>query len=298
MANITQTLVDDSIPVMVAATALQYLKGNTVMMNLVARDWDSEVAEAGQSVKIPFTGALSVNAKAADTDITLQTPADTAVTVTLDQHNEVSFVIEDIAEAFSRPDYMEAYTNDAMAVIAEEIDTDLLALYSGFSQTIDATAGLAEDDLRETARQLDAAKVPQSGRNLVLHEDAAYEARGIERIINRDYAEAVGRLNAANFIGNAYGFDMYLDQQVAVATSQAKNIAFHRNAIAMVVRPLPVAQPGQGVSQATVSEDGMSVRVTRSYDHDKLGNKLTIDVLYGVAELRDNHAVVISTTEM
>jgi hypothetical protein len=34
-----------------------------------------------------------------------------------------------------------------------------------------------------------------------------------------------------------------------------------------------------------------------SYDHDYLGAKFTVDMLWGVAELRDNHGVAISTEE-
>ena len=49
------------------------------------------------------SGALTVNDKAANTAVTLQTPDDSAVSVTLNKHKEVSFLIEDIARAFARP---------------------------------------------------------------------------------------------------------------------------------------------------------------------------------------------------
>ena len=134
MANITQTALGDSIPTIVAAEALGYLKSNTVLARLVSRNWDSEIATYGSAVKIPFLGDLTVNAKAADTVVTLNAPADTGVTVTLDQHNEVSFIMEDVGKALARPDVMSGYIRDALAVVAEEVDVDLAALYSGFSQ--------------------------------------------------------------------------------------------------------------------------------------------------------------------
>lgn len=296
MANITTTLVNDSIATMIAAEALGYLQANTVLAFLVNQDYSNEVATHGQSVKIPFTGALSVNDKAADTDITLQAPADTAVTVTLDKHKEVSFVIEDIAEAFSRPNYLQAYASDAMSVIAEQIDTDIAALYATFSQSIDATAGLAEDDFREAARLLDSARAPQVGRYMVLHEDAAYETRGIDRVINSDYRQSLGALAAANFLGDFMGFRLFMNQNIPFSTD-LKNLAFHRNAIVMATRPMPLST-SPNVAQTIASEGGFSVRVTRSYDHDKLGEKFTLDVLYGVAELRDNHGVVVRTAQI
>jgi hypothetical protein len=47
-----------------------------------------------------------------------------------------------------------------------------------------------------------------------------------------------------------------------------------------------------------MDEDGMGLRTTVSYNADHLGVQVTIDVLYGVAELRDNHGVVVRTTEI
>lgn len=298
MANIGSGELSNSFATIVAAEALGYLKANTVMTRLVARDWDDEVATHGQSVDIPFTGSLTVNDKAADTVVTLQTPSDTKKSVTLNQHKEVSFLIEDIGRAIARPDYLSAYMEDGMKVMAEQIDSDLTALYSGLSQTIDATGGLAEDDWREARRQLNAAKAPLSDRYAVLHEDAEYELLGIERAVNRDYAESLGRAASAAFTTRFMGFDVFLDQKIAVATGVAKNLFFHKNAFVLASRPLPPAPPGTGVLQRVMDEDGIGLRITLSYSADHLGVQVTIDVLYGVAELRDDHGVVVSTTEI
>ena len=53
MANITSTLLDNSIPTIIAAKALGYLKANTVLARLVNRDWSNEVARYRQIVTIP-----------------------------------------------------------------------------------------------------------------------------------------------------------------------------------------------------------------------------------------------------
>lgn len=300
MANIGVAELSNSIATIIAASALGALKANTVMTRLVARDWDADIAVHGQVVRIPFTGALSVNDKAADTVVTLQTPSDTKVDVTLDKHKEVSFLIEDVGEAFSRPNYLTAYTADAMIVMAEQIDSDLTALYSGLSQTIDATAALAEDHFREAQRQLNSAKAPLANRSAVLHEDAVFEVLGMERFVNRDYAELEGdpRGLMRAYQGFFMGFDVFLDQQVTVAAVQAKNLFFQRNAFVLATRSLPPAPAGTSVIQTVMSEDGMGLRVTISYNPDHLGVQVTIDVLYGVKELRDSHGVAVSTSEI
>ncbi len=298
MANITTTELSVNIATIVAAEALGYLKANTVLARLVNRDFENEVAVHGQTIDIPFTGSLSVNDKSENSDITLQTPTATKVSVTLNKHKEISFVIEDFGRALARTDWLTAYAGDGMARMAEQIDSDLAALYSGFSQSIDATTGLGEDDFREARRLLNSAKAPLGMRYAVLHEDAEYEMLGIERVVNRDYAESLGRAAADAFTGRFMGFDVFMDQMITTATSEAKNLFFHRNAMVLATRPLPPAPQGAGVIQTVMNEDGLGLRVTLSYDHDKLGVKITIDVLYGVAELRDNHGVVVRTAEI
>ncbi len=298
MSNITASLVGDSIPTIVAAEALGYLKANTVLARLVNRDYSNEIATYGQTVTIPYGGALSVNDKAANTVVTLQTPNDAVYTLTLNKHKEVSFLIEDIAKAFARPDWFSRYMQDGMMVLAEQVDGDIAALYSGFSQSIDATAGLAESTFRNGRRLLNSAKAPITQRYAVLHEDAEYEALGIERIVNRDYAETLGRMAADSFTGRFMGFDIFMDQKIATAGGEAKNLLFHRDAIVMASRPLPPAPAGAGVVQRVMDEDGIGIRVTMSYSPDYLGVQLTLDILYGVAELRDNHGITVRTSEM
>ena len=298
MANIGTGELSNSIATIVAAEALGYLRANTVLARLVNRDYDNEVATHGQTIDIPFTGSLSVNDKAADTVVTLQTPSDSKVSVTLNKHKEISFLIEDIGRALARPNFLQAYMADAMQVLAEQIDGDLAALYSGFSQSIDATTGLGEDDFREARRLLNSAKAPIGQRYAVLHEDAEFEALGIDRVVNRDYAESLGSMAADAFTGRFGGFDIFMDQKIATATSEAKNLFFQRNAMVLATRPLPPAPQNTGVIQAVMDEDGVGLRTTVSYNPSHLGVQVTIDVLYGVAELRDNHGVVVRTTEI
>ena len=44
-----------------------------------------------------------------------------------------------------------------------------------------------------------------------------------------------------------------------------------------------------------MDEDGIGIRVTMGYNAAQLGVQVTIDCLYGVAELRDAFGVVVTT---
>jgi len=296
-AYIDLTTNAEALPTIVAAQALGALSSNMALMRLVNRNYDNEVASYGQTLNIPIRGSLTANAKSEGSDVTINAPTYTKAQVVLNQHYEVTFGEEDISIMLSRPDSIEGYATDAVIVLLEKIEATIAALYATFAQSIDATAGLAEDDFREAQRLLNSAKAPMSNRWAVLHEDAFFEAQGIERIVNRDYAESLGSIAADRYQGRAYGFNIFLDQNIAVATAECKNLFGHPDSIVFVTRPMRRTSLPT-VAQATMAENGVVLRVTRWYNAQALSEQLTMDVLWGVAEMRDNHAVVVRTTEI
>lgn len=298
MANIGVGELSTAIATIIAAQALGYLKANVVAAQVINRDFDNEVAVHGQVVDINFRGALTANAKAADTATTKQTPSTTAVSVTLDQHFEVTFILEDIGKALARPEIMEGYIEDGIKVLAEKIDATVTALHSGFSQTITATTGLGEDDFREGRRLLNAAKAPLTDRWAILHEDAEKEALGIEKLVNRDYrGDQANQALSDGFLGRFSGFNVVMSQNITVATT-VKNLFIHKNAAVLVMRPLPPPPEGTGIIFTVMTEDGFGIRVMIGYNLDHLGVQVTLDALWGVSELRDDHGVVVVTTEV
>ncbi len=301
MGNITTTQLNDSIATLIAAEVLGYLKANTVLAQLVARDTDFVPAEKGQTIQIPVAGSLTANDKAQGSAVTLQQPADSSVQVTLNKHKEVSFLLEDYAAALSRPTWFEIYMQQGVDTIVEQIEGDIAALYSGLSQSIDATGAngpLDLADFTEARRLLNAAKAPLTNRYAVLHEDAEKQFFGIEQAINDSYRDALGGAMAESYTGRFAGFRTFMSQKIATAATECKNLFFHKNAFVLAMRALPLAPQGAGVIQKVMQEDGVMIRVTVSYNPDYLGVQVTVDVLYGVAELRDSHGVVVRTTEL
>jgi len=63
------------------------------------------------------------------------------------------------------------------------------------------------------------------------------------------------------------------------------NFAFHRNAIALVNRPLATVPPDMGARSAVVNFNNLSLRATLSYDAENQGILVTIDTLLGVKVL-------------
>ena len=91
---------------------------------------------------------------------------------------------------------------------------------------------------------------------------------------------------------------MYQSQLVpAVAGTpvSTKNLAFDPGAIILAMRGLPDAPAGSGAQTSVVNDpvSGLTLRCTIAYNAANLGVQCTIDVLYGVAKLRNEKAVVV-----
>lgn len=63
------------------------------------------------------------------------------------------------------------------------------------------------------------------------------------------------------------------------------NLAFHRNAIALVSRPLALPMSGTGARAGVANFGGLSMRVVFTYDGNKQGTLVTLDTLLGVKVL-------------
>jgi len=88
---------------------------------------------------------------------------------------------------------------------------------------------------------------------------------------------------------------VYLDRplEVAVANNDkvfpgpygALNLAFHRDALALVTRPLALPDTRMGVMAAVVPHNGIGMRVLMQYDINAGGTVVNCDILAGVAVL-------------
>ena len=166
--GITITEVDAAIPEFWANVALGALKANTVMANLVNRDYSDAVATKGDVVNVIQRGNLVVNDKQTGKQITLQTPTNSKIPVTLDKHKEISWLIEDTASAKAIQSAVD-YVTDAAIALGEQIDKDLLSLYSALTlQSGTATTDLSVATILDAREKLNIAKAPVAGRYFVI----------------------------------------------------------------------------------------------------------------------------------
>lgn len=83
------------------------------------------------------------------------------------------------------------------------------------------------------------------------------------------------------------------DAAVNIGPAGSYSMVFHRNAIALVTRPLATPRAGTGALSAVVPYNGFAVRVTITYQGMGQGHLVTIDMLAGVKVLDEDLGTVL-----
>jgi len=301
MAAITSANVANAIVKLVAADALPALMGNLVMGNLVNRDYEPTLAQAGDTINVPIPPTLTANNLAEGGTVTTQNPSLGNAQITLDTHAEATFLVPDVTKVLAVPDLLRLYMQPAVVALAERIESDLLSQYSLFTaNTPVGAAGVAITeavvDSAETA--LFSAKVAANSPKYLVVDPATYGTlRQIPRFSEYSTAGEAGlRALVDGSVGKMKDFYIFRSQFVPKTGSgpaTTHNFAFAKDALGLVVRRLPQPLPGTGAIAEYAELGNFGMRVTMSYQPNTLAQQFTVDVLYGVGMLRGNHGVQV-----
>ncbi len=224
MANITRSLADTSgfIPQAWARRALTILRANMVLAQFVRRDFDFEPGWVGKTLNIPYPGTFTAQDKAADTQISVQTPAGGATTsVTLSKHKAVDFNIEDVARAQSSVELMDQYLAPAVIALGNQVEDDLFALYGSLTGVSCGAAGTAITDatIRAARQALNGALAPMGSRSLIVSARDEISILGATNLQSFFAFRAGNQAIPEGQIGRLYGFDTWMSQRVPVPTA-------------------------------------------------------------------------------
>jgi hypothetical protein len=303
LGAITSANLANAIVKLVAADALPVLVGNLIMGNLVNRDYEPVLANAGDTVNIPIPPVMVANNIAEGGAVQLQNPSLGNAQIVLNSHVEATFLIPDVTKVLAVPDLLRIYMQPAVAAIAQRIETDLLNLYAGF--TANTAVGIAGTpiteavvDSAETALFL--AKVPATEQKYMVVDASTYSAwRQIPRFSEfQNSGEAGLRAIIDGSIGKVKDFFVFRSQFVSRTGSSpvnTHNLAFTKNALGLVIRRLPQPLPGTGAIAEYAELGNFGMRVVMSYQPNTLAQQFTVDVLYGCGVLRNAMGVQVNT---
>jgi len=298
-----------------ARESLLLLQASNVVANLVHRDFEDEVAQAGDVVHTRTPQMFTANSLTNNTQMTIQDPKAEDLTVTLNKHQHIAFGITSRDQDTSIKNLIEEFMEPAVIPMAEKIDTDLLNNTDGLGSgttVVDSNAGSAGPvvlgDFATVLKQFMVHKVPTTATggvsrlNMVMSPDHYHEALQISEVIQANTAGVNPPAIRTGYINTVFGLNLYVDQNVPQATDGAvptpaltdQSIAFHRNALTFVSRPLEAVGGEFGVRSATVTKDGIGLRVMMSYQHTYSRWLVSVDLLYGYKVLNNNMIVRLS----
>lgn len=111
----------------------QMLEKNCVMMQCVNRNWEGEIKQQGDTVKIITPADVTVSTLTSD-NIEYSSLAPVSQDLEINQKKFFAFKIDDIAKVQSNTDIMEAHLTNAKKAIEEVQDSYLLAMHTDVSE--------------------------------------------------------------------------------------------------------------------------------------------------------------------
>jgi hypothetical protein len=290
-----------AIPKLIAADVLPAVVGNLVMGNLVNRDYEATLAQAGDVVNVPIAPNLIANNIAESGTVQNQNKSLGNAAITLSRHFESSFAIPDVTQVFTRPDLVRTFMQSAIIAVAEQIETDILNNYAqlNFNASVGTSATpLTEAVVDSAETELFVSKVPSLSPKFLAVSPATYSAlRQIGRFTELQTAGFVVNGSQSPILTGQIlqvkGFNVFRSQYAPVVGGTTYNMAFVRDALALVVRKLPCVPPGMGAIQTYAEFGNFGMRITMSYVPGQLEQQFTVDVLYGTGVLRNNFGLQV-----
>jgi len=259
-------------------------------------DRSDEVREGGDTLFTPSISELTASAKTYATAVSLQDPTDAKITLTIDQHFESSFAIEDKEAAQVKRSYstMERYARSSAYAIAKKLDVAICNLFTGFSNQVgSSTTTIADSDIRAAIAIAEANNVPVDEMAFFVTPNVFW--RQIQKLdkfslaINSPVQDPTSKMPKAFLYGLPVFVSNNLRHVVVSGSAGRFNALAHPDSIHWATSPL-----GAGGSQGGMVGSG-GVRVQSNYIPEYLSTVTTADILYGVCENRDEGGVAILT---
>jgi N4-gp56 family major capsid protein len=222
--------IDNFVPEVWSAEILTALRNSLVyaQTGLVNRDYEGEIAEAGDTVHITSVADPSVATYTPhSTTITYAALADSDTVLTVDQSKYFAFKVEDIERRQALPGFVEQAAQGGAYGIADTIDAYLSDLmYDAVNGTANDLGAKVADVSDNTAyailvdlrTRLNRSNVPASGRWVVIPPELSGALLKDPRFVDASQSGSTDALRAG-LLGRIAGFDVFESNQVPEPTA-------------------------------------------------------------------------------
>ena len=258
----------------IVAEALFVASEKSIMRPLVK---NYAISGGGKSVEVPIYAAVSAAAVSEATDLSNTAINPSSVTITASE-NGIMTTLTDLARN-SAPRNVAADIGRLFGeAIAKKIDTDLTALFDGFSTAVGAAdAALTSALVFQAIANVRNAGVSMDGVSTVIHPMVAYD---LKANLTNTFANANGNdvSNEAlrnGFVGRLGGVPIYETTNIANTGTGGdyKQGVFHRDALALAMM--------------------QDLKIETQRDASLRADEIVATAVYGVGELNDTYGVEV-----
>lgn len=291
-----------AIPTIIAQKALGRFSSYLNLAKTISRDSDWETATFGKVIQVGVRGALVANDKVAGVNFTKQNPTGSNVSVTLNQHKEVTITIDDVTKVLENQNTQEGYAEDGAIALAEAVENTIAALHPSIVNTITwnrTSATTIDNSMLAIRRYFTTQKVPQLEQRYFYVDSTIYnDLLGTDKYSRYD-ARGDGKTIQDAQVIRTYGLEIHESQLIPYTGSPGAyhNLAYTKNAFIMASRPLPKPAQGLGVMSSVINDptQSVSLRTLFWYNADLGAHQLTLDLLYGVSVLDQRRVVEVES---
>jgi hypothetical protein len=239
---------DNFIPTIWSGNFISELQKSLVYAGpgVINRNWEGEIREQGDRVKINQLGPVSVNTYVKGVDITFETLDDASIFLDISESKYFAFEIEDIDAAQAKGSLMQLGMANSAYKMRDSVDQFIAAQYASagitsglgttttpLTITAKATSGSntgIEDLLSQISSKLSTANCPKDGRFIILPpaivQKLTLKVSGNTGLVAQNQAFTNG------YVGTAFGFNIYESNNVPnTSGAKYKVIAGHPMAI-------------------------------------------------------------------
>lgn len=276
--SITATTGAVNNPAITSKDVIEFREANLGFSGTVSTRYTDE-ARVGTTIRwgqitVPNSGAARTKSEGnSNNDITYDVTAESAITLTINQHMYSAFELEEFEKSLSIVDQNKWYTKAAAYALDTSIDDTLAALPDNFGNPVGTLAiDLTDDDVRRGVQYLDDANAPMDGRYFAMSPATKNGLLGVDRYASSDFNRGGGANIIRGTFGDIYGLTCWVSTNVEGTNAAGHdNAIYQRDALAMAMRMRP--------------------RTRRFDDIQNLSEQVAISAIWGVIETRDDHGV-------
>ena len=274
MANETTSSTLSELYTEIVAEALFVASERSIMRPLVK---NYAITGGGKSVEVPVYAAVSAAAVADATDLGNTAINPSSVTITASE-NGIMTTLTDLGRNAAPRNVAADIGKLFGEAIAKKIDTDLTALFGGFSNTVGGnTTVMSAALIFNAVAKLRATGVPSDNLACILHPNIAFDLKsGLSNTFANPNAGVGNEALRTGFAGQIAGVSIYETSNMADAsnnnpgtTGDYKGAVFHSDALGLAMM--------------------QDLKIETQRDASLRADEIVATAVYGVGELQDSY---------